>query len=285
PALVRARQSRVPLRYSAALLIATTVVLGAVQVAMPRILGPLREAVIREENLRWWFTVQAASYLRWNVEVMFVAVFPFAPLLVAYMSRWRRTMAVGAAAIVLAIACRTLLGALPMPLPRGQTWSLQDIAARMMLDGDVAPSSWSLQIAPAVKLFGLLAVGALAVIAARIWRRPTEWRPVERVILTLGVLQLACINVLWLYNDRYYVVLAPLLAIVGARALDRDRRGKWIATAMLVIWAGVAISGTRDMLAVNEACARITRELEASGIPSWDIDAGYAWNGWRLYAH
>jgi len=285
PALVRNRQSRVPLRYSATLLIATTVVLGAVQVAMPRILGPLREAVIREENLRWWFTVPAASYLRWNVEVMFVAVFPFAPLLVAYMSRWRRTMAVGAAAIVLAICCRTLLGALPMPLPRGQTWSLQEIAARTMLDGDVAPSSWSLQIAPAVKLFGLLALGALAVIAARIWRRPTEWRPVERVILALGVLQVACINVLWLYNDRYYVVLAPLLAIVGARALDRDRRGKWIATAMLVIWAGVAISGTRDMLAVNEACVRITRELEASGIPSWDIDAGYAWNGWRLYAH
>ncbi len=54
---------------------------------------------------------------------------------------------------------------------------------------------------------------------------------------------------------------------------------------MLVIWAGVAISGTRDMLAFNEACATAARELEASGIPSWDIDAGYAWNGWRLYAH
>jgi hypothetical protein len=58
-----------------------------------------------------------------------------------------------------------------------------------------------------------------------------------------------------------------------------------MAAALLAIWAGIAITGTRDMLAFNEACATAERELEATGIPSWDIDAGYAWNGWRLYAH
>jgi len=25
--------------------------------------------------------------------------------------------------------------------------------------------------------------------------------------------------------------------------------------------------------------------LETSGAKPWEIDAGYAWNGWRLYAH
>jgi len=285
PALIRKGGWRVSLRDSATPLIGTFVVLGVVQAAMPRMLGSLRGAVIREDDLRWWFTVPAARYLRWNVEVLFVAVFPFAPLLVAYVSRWRRAIAVGTAAIVLALVCRTTVGAVTMPLPRGQTWSLQDIAARTMLDGDVAPSFWSLQIAPAVKLLGLVAVGALGVIGAQSWRRRTEWRAVGRMILALVLLHVTCINVLWLYNDRYYVVLAPLLAIVAACALDRNRRGQWIATAMLVIWAGVAISGTRDMLAFNQACATIAQELEASGIPSWDIDAGYAWNGWRLYAH
>jgi hypothetical protein len=217
--------------------------------------------------------------------VLFVAVFPFVPLLVAYVARWRRAIEVGAAAIVLAVVCRMALGALPMPIPHWQTWSLQDIAARAMLDGNVAPSSWSLRVVPVVKLLGLLAVGALGVIGVRDWLRWPDWRRVELVILTLALLQVVCINVLWLYNDRYYVVLAPLLAIVGARALDLDGRGKWIATAILAIWAGIAISGTRDMLAFNDACAKAARELEASGIPPWDIDAGYALNGWRLYAH
>jgi hypothetical protein len=285
PALVWSRDRRTSLRQSAAPLLITLVLMGALQITLPRVLGPLHWAAIRQDYLQWWFTVPAATYLRWNLEVLFVAVFPFAPLLVAYAGRWRRAIAVGAAAMALAIVCRLALGAQVMPLLPGQTWSLQDIAARTMLDGDVTPSSWSLRAVPAVTLVGLVAVAALVVIGARDWRRRTDWRRVEIVLLTLAMLHAACITVLWLYNDRYYLVLAPLLAIVGARALDRDGRGQGIATALLVIWAAIAISGTRDMLAFNEVCAKEARTLEASGIPSWDIDAGYAWNGWRLYAH
>jgi hypothetical protein len=107
----------------------------------------------------------------------------------------------------------------------------------------------------------------------------------ERVVFALAGLQIVCINALWLYNDRYYVVFAPLLAIVGAQALDRDRLGRAVAAALLVVWASIAISGTRDMLAFNDTCARVAAELEASGIPAWDIDAGYSLDGWRLYAH
>ena len=48
------------------------------------------------------------------------------------------------------------------------------------------------------------------------------------------------------------------------------------------VWGPV---GTRDMLAFNEAAASLKRELEATGVPRWDIDAGYALDGWDLYAH
>jgi hypothetical protein len=285
PALVWSRDWRASLRESATPLLATLVVMGGLQIAMPRMLGPLDWAVIRQSYLQWWFTVPVGAYLQWNVELLFVAVFPFAPLLVASIARWRRMLEVGAVAIVLAIVCRIAMGAVPMPLPDWQTWSLQDIAARSMLDGAVSPSRWSLAAVPIVKVLGLLAVAALGVIVVQGWRQRSELRRPELVIFTTALLQVACINVLWFYNDRYYVVLAPVLAIVGARALDRDRAGKWIAAAMLVIWAGTAVSGARDMLAFNDACAKAARELEASGIPPWDIDAGYALNGWRLYAH
>ena len=54
---------------------------------------------------------------------------------------------------------------------------------------------------------------------------------------------------------------------------------------MLVGWAAIAVTGTRDMLAYYEAASDAARVLEASGIPAWEIDAGYPLNGWRLYAH
>jgi hypothetical protein len=110
--------------------------------------------------------VPMTDYLRWNVEVLFVLAFPFAPLLLAYAVRWRRAAETGAAAMILAIVCRGAIGHIVMPLPDGQTWSLRDIAARSMLDGNVAASTWSLRVAPLVALLGLVTVGALAVLSS-----------------------------------------------------------------------------------------------------------------------
>jgi hypothetical protein len=282
PALVGAGDWRTMARRSVPLII-TLGVLAALQVEMPRTLGFLDWAGIRQDYLRWWFDVPMTDYLRWNVEVPFILAFPFAPLLLAYAVRWRHAAETVGAAIILAIVCRSVFGHVIMPLPEGQTWSLRDIAARSMLDGNVAASSWSMRVVPLVELLGLLIVGALVVIAIRRCLHPSARS--ERVVFALAGLQLLCINALWLYNDRYYVVFAPLLAIVGAQALDRHRLGQGVAAGLLIVWAGIAISGTRDMLAFNGTCASLAADLEASGIPPWDIDAGYPLDGWRLYAH
>jgi hypothetical protein len=289
PMLVWTHEWRGALRRHAAPLAIALLMMGTLQWQMPRLFGPLHWAAIREGYLHWWFTVPVGTYLRWNLEVLVVAVFPFAPLLLAYGTRGRRAIVVGGAALGLAIVCALTLGALVMPLPPGQTWSLRDIAARSMIDGDIAPSAWSLQAAPVLKVLGLVAVAALVVVGVRGWRQADRHLPDGRrialIVLTFALLQVVCINALWFYNDRYYLVLAPALAIAGAWALDQDGRARRIAAVMLLLWAGIAISGTRDMLAFNDACAHEARALEAAGIPSWDIDAGWAWNGWRLYAH
>ena len=282
PALVGRRDWRTIFRRSVPLII-TLGVMAALQLEMPRTLGFLDWAAIRQDYLRWWFTVPMTDYLRWNVEVPFILAFPFAPLLLAYVVSWRRAAETLAVAIILAIASRWALGHIVDPLPTGQTWSLRDIAARSMLDGNIATSSWSMRVTPFLELLGLLIVGALVVIVIRRLLHASEKS--ERVVFGLAVLQLVCINALWLYNDRYYVVFAPLLAIVGALALDRNRLGQRVAAALLIVWAGIAITGTRDMLAFNGTVLSLTEELEASGIPSWDIDAGYPLDGWRLYAH
>jgi hypothetical protein len=284
PSLAWSRDSRLRRTASVWPLAVTLAAMGALEIGLPRMLGPLDWAAIREDYLRWWFTVPFRSYLTWNVEVLFVSVFPLLPLLLAYACRRRRAIETAVVAIVLALACRAALGRFVSPLPNGQTWSLHDVAARMMLDGDVALSAWALRIVPLVRALGALALAAFALIAVRGVRNGL-WRGATLVVVSLALLQLACINALWLYNDRYYLVLAPMLAILVAQAIDADDRALWMASALLVVWAAIGISGTRDMLAFNDAAARAARELEATGIPPWDIDAGYAVNGWRLYAH
>src|SRR5215467_525158 len=126
-----------------------------------------------------------------------------------------------------------------------------------------------MRVTPFVELLDLLIVGALVVIAIQRCLHPSGRS--ERVVFALALLQLVCINALWLYNDRYYVVFAPMVAIVGAQALERNRLGQAVAGGLLIVWAAIAISGTRDMLAFNGVCASVAEELEASGIPSWDI--------------
>jgi hypothetical protein len=285
PALLGRTDWRAAVRRAALPLITAVVAMVALRTAVSRALGPLDWEAIRESQLQWWFLIPMTDYVKWNAYVLVEAIFPFAPLLLASMIRWRRAMFVAAVGLLLMVPLRLWLGALPTPLPDWQTWSLQDIAARAMIGGDLASSMWSLRVAPAVRVLGLLTVISLALVCARGWVQAPRWGRAETVVATLALLHLVLINVLWLYNDRYYVVLAPALAVLAARALDQDRLAKSIAAAFLVLWAAVSISGTRDMLAFNEACAAAAREVEAMGVPAWEVDAGYPLNGWRLYAH
>ncbi|MCU1383156.1 MAG: hypothetical protein JWL71_1853 [Acidobacteria bacterium] len=263
---------------------ATLVLIGGLQIVLPRVLAPLDWAAIRVSYLRWWFMVPITSYVRWTVEVAVIAAFPVAPLLLAYATRWRRAASTVIGALAIA-SVSWLLGYAVRPLPNWQTWSLQDIAARAMIAGALVPSPWSVRMMPIVMILGLLAVGALAAIAARHVVRRSGWRGGDAILLALAALHIACIHALWLYNDRYYLVLAPLVIIAAARAVDSDDRAQRYAAALLVVWAAVGITGTRDMLAFNGTAARAAEDLERTGVPPWDVDAGYALNGWRLYAH
>jgi hypothetical protein len=285
PALLCRAGWRPAVRRAAWPLITTAVAMVAVQSAVSRTLGPLDWETNRVGQLRWWFLVPMTAYLKWNIAALVESVFPLAPVLLASMVRWRHAMLVAAVGLFLMVPLSLGLGALPTPLPDWQTWSMQDIAARAMIGGDLASSIWSVRAAPAVRVLGLLAVVSLIVVCVHGWTRAPRWGRAEVVVGTLALLHLALINLLWLYNDRYYLVLAPAWAILGARALDQDRLAKSIAAGCLVLWAAVAVSGTRDMLAFNEACAAAARAVEATGVPAWDIDAGYPLNGWRLYAH
>lgn len=286
PAVVWRTDWRQAVRTSVPALAAPIAVMLALQIGLPRLLGPLDWAEVRAGYLQWWFTVPMSSYAGWSLEALVQASFPFAPLLLVFaLSRRQHVPAVAAAAAFLALMCWLTVGLIPPALSEDQTWSLRELTARRMIDGALPTPAWTRDVLPYVNTLGLLTLGALVVIAIRGCVRRPGWGRPESVVVTCGVVHLAAINVLWLYNDRYYVVLAPVLVVVAARALDASRPARRAAAASMVVLAGIDVTGTRDMLAFNRACAETVRDLEASGVPAWEIDAGYPLNGWRLYAH
>ncbi|MBI3492843.1 MAG: glycosyltransferase family 39 protein [Acidobacteria bacterium] len=248
-----------------------------------RTMGPAEWQTTRLENLRWWTTIPLRDYATWNAHAILETMFPLAPvLLAALFSRRRLVITSGLIAVAFAIVLSLTLHEVPSPLPNWQTWSLQDIGARAMISGAVPTSGWSAFVARWLRGIGVVLVSTVIVALGALRQMPRDDRRPVALLLGLAAIHLILINALWLYNDRYYIVFAPAVAYLATR-LGPMRLS--VAGALLALWAGIAVTGTRDMLAVNDACGRVARQLEASGVKPWEIDAGYAWNGWRLYAH
>jgi 4-amino-4-deoxy-L-arabinose transferase-like glycosyltransferase len=274
PPRVRMRAWMMPLVVSLALM-------ATAAVAMPRMFGPLEVASGRTAQLRWWGTIPASSYLAWNAGLWLQALMPFAPLLLVPILSRRGIVAVAAVAVVVWIVLHATIGTIPPPLPDWDTWSLQDVGARAMIGGDAPLSDLSARLAPLVTVVGLASASGFVIAAVRTVRRLT---PAAAVIVSFGVLQWIAVNALWLFNDRYYLPFAPAVALVAAHAIE-TRVQRLAAAVLLAALAAVAVTGARDMLDANAAAAGAARDLECDGVPAWNIDAGYALNGWRLYAH
>lgn len=275
-------------RAHAAALAVTLGGMAALQLLLPQWLGPLDWAAIRRGYLDWWFTVPPRHYAAWTVEVLVQAAFPLAPLVVVAAVAAGRWRSMCAAAIALPAAAWFLGGEVPTPMPHGQTWSLNEISARAMLPGGVPGHPWAMAAQPWMTTLGAIVGGALvAVLWPRFQRRRSGGAGDDglAVIYIYGALQLAATHVLWLYNDRYYLVLAPVVAVLAGRVLEARPRAHAVAIVAFVPWLTIAVTGTRDMLSVNHVAAEAVRRLEASGVAPHLVDAGYALNGWRLYAH
>jgi hypothetical protein len=285
PALLWRRDALKAVRQAALPVIVPLMAMIGLQVVMPRALGQLDWLAIRSAGIKWVSLIPVRTYAVWTIRVVLESIFPLATLLLASLARWRTAVTVAAIAVLLVVPMQRARGEILSPLPDWQTWSLQDIGARALIPGDAPESAWSARVMPIARGLGLVTLASFSMLCGRGLFTRRRWGRGESVLIMHAFLMLGAAHVLWLYNDRYYLVFAPVVAVLAAAALDQDPRAKWMAAVLLSVWAAIAITGTRDLLAFNEACGLAAKRLEASGVPPWEIDAGYPWNGWRLYAH
>lgn len=103
--------------------------------------------------------------------------------------------------------------------------------------------------------------------------------------ILFGLGQVAALLVLWLWQDRYDLVLLP--PAIWLLALYAHERG-WTpntAVAGVAIFACLSVLGTRDDFALNRSAWAIEAWLREQGVAARDIDGGYILNGWRLYTY
>ncbi len=251
---------------------------------MHRAFGSLEVETGRLERLRWIALITAREYADWNTRMLWQTAIAFAPLLLAGITARGRWRWMALATAIVGLATWAAVGRLPLPMPDWSTWSLQDLGGGRVLIGGAAPTSaWSARAAPEVIAVGLVSAAAMGMAIVAMLVPITRDRAVVLVPLAAAI---AVTNALWLYNDRYYLILLPPLAtIAGWWAARASARGWIVAVPVLVLFFAIDLTGTRDMLDVNEVATAAVRDLEASGVPPWEIDGGWALNGWRLWAH
>lgn len=163
------------------------------------------------------------------------------------------------------------------PLIDGQTWWPGELGMTepMVPDYEGArPPGWWFWLVTAVTL------ASASVLVERAVRRPDA----PDMFLVLTVLgQLVLISLLWLFHDRYALVLIPAGLVLTLRGgpLVRPR----LAGALIMAFAIASLVGVRDHLAYNRALWTAVAHLESIGVPPADFDGGYVVNGWLQYAH
>lgn len=201
-----------------------------------------------------------------------------APLVVASAERRHLRRSAGTLAVLLLVAAGATLARIDWPgaLAPRFVWTWGELgASESLVAGPPTPL-----VGPAVAgLVTLLAFASSAGAIALAWRRP---RAGEAFLVWSLAGHLGLAALLWLFHDRYLLVLLPLaipLVLRGARLL-RTRT----MLAGLAVLATVSVAGTRDHLAYEAALWRAVDLVRARGVPDAQIDAGYAVDGWLHFA-
>lgn len=165
--------------------------------------------------------------------------------------------------------------------------------------GNNAPI-WNLPVWLLLGIVGAAIISAyLVVLAEQLvqWLRTSPWRnrtsdPIFFIYSLGGVLGAATVVVgisAPFMFDRYVLPVLPMLIVptlLRLRQTDKAgnsplRKLRWLALLPLALFA---VLGQHDYLARETVRWQAAEELVTQGVPMNKIYAGYAWQGWHLYA-
>lgn len=290
-------------------LIATWIVLGGSLIALRLSLGTTSAM----ERWSWNLYARDISVLIHDVRLFPMISFYMLPALMAATSvhgLWRRKRLLAGVAVTTGLLLLLALGSIPLPLRPDETWTLFELGSSRVLIGGEMPAvtapAWLSVLCRAVGLFALTlflaswmgrrspgrsiwAFVTASLTKADVRRRAS--RPVadgcaKASLLTYLAAYLVIVNLLWMYHDRYYLAfMPPLVALILGVRHPKVRTGRLLVPVALAVFGLIALVGTRDALRYNQAVHDAAQSLVDAGVPPSHIDAGYAWNGWTLYAH
>jgi hypothetical protein len=234
-----------------------------------------------ERRIDYLFEVSPLTYIRAGLigPLMYLGIV-LSPLALIHLTRkgWRRGTAIAAAIFALTWITVRLAPGLPVTpeLSCCGGWinalQLRGLPTRFQWEG---AGQWI--------AIGLGSAGAagLALAASRAYQRLDR---TGAALMLATASYLAATIPLWLFNDRYYLVLVPAGAILLALVpLPKQRSSVAAAIAMAAVMGFASIAGVYDYQRGLAAVVAERDALERSGVPRPAIDAGYSLNGAELY--
>ena len=243
----------------------------------------------RLKSIKFWFDVPAMDYVSYASGMLKDVGLGLAPLTLPFLLRYRSKLWIVSLAIfIMEASVWAATGRVILPLEEGSTWALTELGATLPLLGGadalrrgvVLDSFVPAWLKYAGGVLGLLSTG-LGILLLMELRRSLK-DGVGLLFVLYGVFETGLIFLLWLFYDRYYLVVLPaLILLLVSNGLPK--RG-WTA-AGIFFFLLISLFGTWDSLQLNRAVERSFQWLLRSGIPIAEIDAGYPLNGWYLYGH
>lgn len=236
-----------------------------------------------EDQLAYIFRVPIAVYLRAGMlgPALYLGTV-LAPLALLQLAthRWRRVAMVGGAIFGSALLLMQMDHSLPVT-PEYSCFGGSHNA--LLLRGLPNRFFWESNWQYVFIVLGSLGAAGLIVAFTEIFMR---MRRAAAAIVIGAMIYWAATIPLWLYNDRYYLVLVPAGALVLALApLPRTRLVKCAGFTMVLAMGLMSLGGIYSYQRGLGVILAARNALEREGVPRSAIDAGYSLNGEDLYRY
>jgi hypothetical protein len=239
----------------------------------------------RLNQLQYIAKVGVGSYARLSVQMLLVLTLMLLPIGLASLRGRRRLPLTAAFAATLAGWPLLSSSSAWNPLaPAHATLSVYELgSARNLIAGDSSLPAHLGWLPAVARVLAFLSLGAMLAAIGGV-RRVLTQQPAARFCALIVLLHLGLVSALWLYADRYYLALLPALVACVLLAWREAPLSPVIAAVAIAAQLAIGITGTRDALQYSEICRSTYAVLRQAGIRPYDIDAGWSWNGWILYA-